>query len=289
MKKNSIVLLILLSLTSYAQNILNLEDLKGRIKVEKYSLNTKELYGFDKTIEMYNLFIDPTALFLISVLPNFEKEESWKKVDYDRISNQILTEAKLKNITADWIGDNTPDKKTFKYKLLKKIGKDYYMADNCFAEVFSMKSYPFPIISTYGSLNIAESKVSIREMKAAFEKVYPKLEFPVDNTTDPSIQIVDAGYAIRNYVSKEYRIKGDIAYQFWTLDGWWVQDGYNRHRGIDRFVYIPEKGIVGGSYDFYFAHKPNLMVLHDVQLPVSSKILWENSIHEKVMIAEELK
>lgn len=80
-------------------------------------------------------------------------------------------------------------------------------------------------------------------------------------------------YSVHNYLSKEYLIKGNKAYQFWTLDGWWYYDGLNEYRGIDRFVYIPEKGIVGGSYDFYFGYEKGYSI--------SNAILWDNIINEK--------
>lgn len=289
MKKNITVILILFSLTIYSQNILNIDNLKGKFKVEKYTLNTKELYNFNKTIEIYNIFINPNKLFLISVLPDLEKKDSWKKIDYNSISDKILTATKLENIILDWLNSNTPDKKTFEYKIIKKRGEDYYMAEVCLAEAFNIYEYSFPIISTYGTINIADSKVNIVQMKEIFEKLQPKQEFPLDINVDYGIKMLDNSYALRNYLSREYTIRGNKAYQFWTLDGWWTQDGYNKHRGIDRFVYIPEKGIVGGSYDFYFAYKPKLMYNNDVELPIPLKKLWQNIINEKVMIAEELK
>ncbi len=57
--------------------------------------------------------------------------------------------------------------------------------------------------------------------------------------------------------------------------------GDNHHRGIDRFVYIPEKGIVGGSYDFYFRYPEGFHI--------PDTILWKNILEENVMTAEELK
>ena len=82
-----------------------------------------------------------------------------------------------------------------------------------------------------------------------------------------------------------FSIKNYHAYQFWTLDEWWSQDGYNEHRGIDRFLYIPLEGIVGGSYDFYFRLKPKISS-NDYKASSIEK-LWDNIIHERIMIAEE--
>ncbi len=54
----------------------------------------------------------------------------------------------------------------------------------------------------------------------------------------------------RLYLSKSYTLGKDSAYQFWTFCDWNRKDGRNLQRGIDRFVFIPGKGIVGSSFDF---------------------------------------
>ncbi len=38
------------------------------------------------------------------------------------------------------------------------------------------------------------------------------------------------------------------------FDNWRAADFMAYYRGIDRFIYIPDKGIVGGSFDFLFFH-----------------------------------
>lgn len=58
------------------------------------------------------------------------------------------------------------------------------------------------------------------------------------------------------YQSKKIRIGEFEAYQYWTYTDWHENTiGYEVERGIDRFVYVPDKGIVGGSFDFYFHRK----------------------------------
>ncbi|MCY1540663.1 hypothetical protein D9M68_763160 [compost metagenome] len=47
------------------------------------------------------------------------------------------------------------------------------------------------------------------------------------------------------------KIDGKTAYKYWTLASWPI-DGYNSERGVDRFAYIPEYGIVSGAYSLYF-------------------------------------
>lgn len=290
MRKLIIIIFTFYNFFASAQFIIDLDNLKSDYQINKYTFNTMELYGFNKTIEAYNIFITPKTLLLISVLPNLQEDNNWKKIDYNSIKEKIVTKSMLESKMQDWLENNIPDKKTFAYNLIKKVNNEYYMSDLAFAELFVINNYSLPIISSYGTINIKDSEVSIKEMEKAFRHQIPKQEFPLDVLHGEQwIKNLDDSYALRIYLSKKFTIDGDKAYQFWTFDGWWIVDGYNSQRGIDRFVYIPGKGIVGGSYDFYFAHKPKLMYNTNVSLPVSAEKLWDNIINEKIMIAKELK
>jgi hypothetical protein len=124
-------------------------------------------------------------------------------------------------------------------------------------------------------------------MEESFKKQVSNEKFIMDVRDIDYVKNTDIPYSLRNYLSKEFSIKGNKAYQFWTFDGWWSVDGYNEHRGIDRFLYIPDKGIVGGSFDFYFRLKPkNSSNEHYI---ASNGLLWNNIINEKIMIAKELQ
>lgn len=290
MRKLIIIIFIFYNFFASAQFIIDLDNLKSDYQINKYTFNTMELYGFNKTIEAYNIFITPKTLLLISVLPNLQEDNNWRKIDYNSIKEKIVTKSMLESKMQDWLENNIPDKKTFAYNLIKRVNNEYYMSDLAFAELFVINNYSLPIISSYGTINIKDSEVSIKEMEKAFRLQIPKQEFPLDVLNGEQwIKNLDDSYALRIYLSKKFTIDGDKAYQFWTFDGWWIVDGYNSQRGIDRFVYIPGKGIVGGSYDFYFAHKPKLMYNTNVSLPVPAEKLWDNIINEKVMIAKELK
>ncbi|KAF5276572.1 hypothetical protein FQR65_LT16279 [Abscondita terminalis] len=197
-------------------------------------------------------------------------DTDWEKVDYDKIKDKVKEVWNIESdMTSEWGWDITPENKTFEYQVVKKIDGNYYAAKNCLTES--------PLIAPYGTINISEPKVSIKQMKEVFKNRFPDFPFPLD--IDSIEEYLDISFSLHNYFSKEYIIKGKKAFQFWTLDGWTgYQDGLNEYRGIDRFVYIPEKGIVGGSYDFYFR-----------KFNVLNTLLWDNIINEKVMIAEELK
>ncbi|KUG13995.1 hypothetical protein AMC91_01715 [Elizabethkingia miricola] len=291
-----------------AQKYILLDSLETKPK--EYTLKTKELYGIDKKITIYNVFSSSNMIVLFTVLPQYEakiyktentdyeklaniigttkiekqkKEDiNWEKVDYDKIKDKVKEVWNIESdMTSEWGWDITPEKKTFEYQVVKKIGENYYAAKNCLTEVFNIESPKYPIITSYGTMNITEPKVTIKEMQEAFKKQYPKDTFPLDIWEKSQSRGGDGVYTVRNYLSREYKIKNDNAYQFWTLDSWWSIHGDNRHRGIDRFVYIPGKGIVGGSYDFYFRDPRGFRI--------ADTVLWQNIINEKVMIAEELK
>ncbi|WP_228428217.1 hypothetical protein [Chryseobacterium oncorhynchi] len=289
-KKLLLIILMILFNISYSQQYISLDSLQSNYTVKKYTLQTKELYGIDKTIELYNVYVLPHKLVLFTVLPNLEGNDNWKKLDVQVSKEDIYTKKQLEN----WIYKREPKNKDFGYgKIIKKVGKHYYASAANLIEVFNIENYPFPLVSSYGTINTMEKKVSINEMAALYTEIYtkrnPKLIFPMDVREADHIHYGDMNYNFRNYLSKEYKIGKNDVYQFWTFDGWWVIDGYNSQRGIDRFAYIPEKGIVGGSYDFYFAFLPKQMLNNKTHLPIADDKLWDNIMNEKIMIAKEIK
>lgn len=289
------LLLIIIPSTFFSQKYILLDSIK-KYNVKEYTLDTKDIYNVDKTIYMYNLFITKNNILLLSVLPDLEdqlflnnetKLNNWERIDVEKIKDQILTDAQIVNIAYEWSLNNTPERKTMDYKLVKKERGVYYVSKYCLTELFNISSIESPLISSYGVINIMDKKVSIQEMHTSFEKQFPSTEFILDIREENFLRNLSVYYNYRNYLSKEITIKNEIAYQFWTFDGWWAQDGYNEHRGIDRFIYIPKKGIVGGSYDFYFRLKPKIS--SSKYFTESIGQLWENIINEKIMVAKELK
>lgn len=273
-----------------SQLIINIDSLQRKYPMKKYTLNTKELYNFDKTIEIYNFFISKNKILLITILPNFQGKENWVKLDKNVIDDGNPTNEKLDY----WLNSENPkDKKLLYKKVTKSIDENQYASVTSLIEIFNIGNYPYPLLADFGTINILENKTSIREMYEIYEELYSKNNllpiFPLDVRETEHIKTENSTFLFRNYLSKEYMIGKEKAYQFWTFISWDIVDGYNQQRGIDRFVYIPEKGIVGGSYDFYFALKPRAMVNNDVLLPVSEEKLWDNIINEKIMLAKEIK
>ena len=308
--KKTFIILILFSLHYFnGQKYISLDDFKTKFRVEQYTLETKKLYNINKHISVYNVFID-NNIILFSVLPPYEprtnniiyadyeklkknipsssiessiqEDINWERINIETIKENIVSiSSVLDDFTAEWGWDITPEKKTFKYKLVKKIGDNYYASNTCLTELFLIKSSKYPLITPYGTINILEPKVTIKQMYDAYTLQFPKDKFPLDVWERSRARGNDGAYVARNYLSKEFKIKNYQAYQLWTFDVWWSMHGDNRHRGIDRFVYIPKKGIVGGSYDFYFRYSDGFHV--------PDTILWKNILEENVMIAEELK
>ncbi len=293
-----VILSILLTLPAFifSQEYFLLNSLESDFEVKEYTLDTKEIYNIRKDINLYNVYVSKENILLLSVLPDLdekilprmdERGSNWKIIDYDKIKDKIFSKSEILNMVFNWKSDNTPDKKTLQYKIVKKENGSYYVSKLCLTEFFSIADFKFPIISTYSTINISEPKVSIKQMQESFKKQIPVEEFIMDVRTGNYFRRLDNSYSFRNYLSKEFFIKKNKAYQFWTFDGWWVIDGYNEHRGIDRFLYIPDKGIVGGSYDFYFRLKPKIS--SNDYFTVSDYALWDNIINEKIMIAKALK
>lgn len=287
---------VLISNLFFAQEYFLLDSLKKDFKINEYTLDTKDIYNIKKNIHIYNIFVSKENILLLSVLPDLDEKilpkmdeegNNWMIIDYDKIKGKIFSKDNILNLSFDWKSNNTPEKKTLQYKLIKKENGSYYVSKLCLTEFFSIAALKAPIISTYGTINIGETKVTIKQMEESIKKQIPNQIFIMDVQENSFSKNIDNSYSFRNYLSKEYSVKGNKAYQFWTFDGWWAHDGYDEHRGIDRFLYIPDKGIVGGSYDFYFRLKPKNSSNDYYFAPAG--LLWDNIINEKIIIAKELK
>lgn len=280
----------------YSQEYFLLDSLKKDFKVNEYVLNTQDIYNINKDINIYNIFVSENKILLLSVLPDLDEEilprmnekgQNWEVIGYDKIKNNLFSKNKIQNMLQEWQLNSSPENKTLKYKLVKKEGETYYVSKVCLTESFNITDLTFPLISSYGTINVSEPKISIRQMREVFKNQIPNEEFIMDVRNNNLLRKTDVPYSFRNYLSKEYNVKGNKAYQFWTFDGWWVQDGYNEHRGIDRFLYIQGKGIVGGSYDFYFRFRPKTS--SEKYFTISNNALWNNIINEKIMVAREVR
>ncbi|WP_143054017.1 hypothetical protein [Parapedobacter koreensis] len=248
----------------------------------RYTLNTDDLYGVDETVELYNTFLlDSQVLVVFSVLPDFESKQNWKQVDIETIRDQIVPERTFYDLMREKsYTEASSAKKSMGYTLLKVVDGKYFASTYCLFEFFVIRNYPDVFNTVYGMINTGQKYFTIAEMLDLYNRNNIDHGFPLDIIAGPKV-MRDRELLQREYLSKSLDINGEKAYQFWTFTDWNVSDGWNVHRGIDRFIYIPNRGIVAGSYDFYFRFKN--------PRDYSEEEWRQDILKEKVMLAEELK
>lgn len=278
---------------------ISLDMLDSLYEVNRYTLNTQELYGVDETIEVYNVNIAGIALF--SVLPDFRSESNWTEVNLADIQDGILSDRELNRMLRFTAFSGTSRTKRMDIQLVKKKGTSYWISNVCLLELFIRNTYVSDIHPSIfnvqqGTINIRQTPVSISQMMEIFEQSMD-WQFPLDIRESRVSILANRDALEREYLSRTIDINGNTAYQFWTLTDWSSPAGYSYNRGVDRFIYIPNKGIVGGSYDFYFLvefdtgwdhiFKPKRDLRPRYRK--TKEELWQNVIEEKVMLAEEIK
>lgn len=286
MMKIFFILFGLFPIFNTAQQYVSLDDLRSNFKVQDFTLKTNTLYEFNSEVKIYNVFLSENVILLMSVLPDLESLENWVKIEESAFKDKLVSKYKILSLAHNWLEDNRPTNKTFEYKLLKNNKGEFYVSKVCLTELFKIQKTKYPILPSYGIININEERLKIKEMKTLFERQFPNADFILDPRNNSRINFIDNSYLKKYYLSTVFKIKNQDAYQFWTFDNWNIWDGYNIQRGIDRFVYSEKLGIIGGSYDFYFELKPKSS--SNSYYTADKNLLWENIFNEKVMIAEEL-
>lgn len=270
--------------------------------LNRYTLKTEELYGVDETIEMYNFYFGST-LILFSVLPDFTSEKNWSEVSMDDIRDVVINNKKgLNEAMKPYMTgpDQIKETKTHLFRLVRREGGKYFTSNFCLTEFFYVVRYSSRFNVPYGTLNTGQEPMTIKEMKRVFEegKEFPgSRHFPLDfRTSDDSFYTpytnLEHWWLVQHeYLSRVFDINGEKAYQFWSFTDWRGQDNLKLHRGIDRFIYMPDKGIVAGSYDFWFLYVNSWSFIKKgrVRHNKTKEELWQNVLEEKVMLAEELK
>lgn len=257
---------------------ISLDSLKTKYTFKKYSLNTRDIYPFDKNIELYNFFLNDTTILLVSILPNIENEDNWLKTNEE--IQEMSMECFFKSMK------NDENNKKFGFSIVNKREKDgNYLAYASLVELFVIDNKKQFLNN---NINTKQSPINIKKFIKTY-KNKTQNAFPL-NIKNIDLVLKNQEYTeYKLYLSDEISLKFQKAYKFWTFSDWKIIDGYNYQKGIDRFIYIPKFGIVGGSYDFYFALKPNTIFKTSIPLPISEDYLWKNIIKEKVMLANELK
>ncbi len=268
------------------QGYVLLDSLYEDFSVQQYTLNTSELYGINKTVEIFNVSIRKGEILLVfSVLPPFVEEDNWKKITLDSVKSQIYSNSQVRNYAVEIATFQNIDEEyinSLQLSLVKKVDNEYYVSKVCLSQRFTVHTYPHPLsVILRHNINIRGLPISIRE----FLHELPGYA-AVMNPQNDHYFLFGKELLGRYYFSKSVVIGSDTAYQFWTFADWQVKDSWNIQRGIDRFVFIPGKGIMGGSYDFWFAFKPWRATYKVGGIPVKKEKLWDNIINEKVMLAE---
>lgn len=269
-----------------------------------FDLSTKSLYGVDRKITLYNLMLNDyrrvnnqdyqyvkfkePPLILFSVLPDLEGHEDWKEINLDSIKDKMIDVSYLKHLfsanTLDFPDQILRNETKYfnDYQIIIKKKNRYLVSKNCLLQFYVISNRPEPFTNVYCTINIKQTPISILSFEKIYKSVYPNEIFPLF-TMGESDKLVtfQRSRDRREYLSKIFKIGEDTAYQFWTYSDW--QKDYRFYevdRGIDRFIFIPDKGIVGGSFDFYF-------YFNRKKLPIKYSDLINNIKEEKVMIADK--
>ncbi|WP_400263063.1 hypothetical protein ACFX5U_08340 [Sphingobacterium sp. SG20118] len=285
-----------------------IQDQTDDYSLNHYKLSTEQLYGVKKKVELFCMtfpgletikktqkqYADINLdIVLLSVLPDLSGNSDWIEIDMDSIKNNIITHWDLKrlfslNTFSEFDQKYGAETKYFnEYQVIKKTDNKYYASRHCLLQFFAVRKRPSVFQNVFGTINIEQEPLSIIEMERIFKKRYSDLIFPPYSMAESlysSSNSFDFLRDRREYLSKVIKLRNkELAYQFWTYTGWRGQDfEYKIDRGIDRFVYLPGKGIIGGSFDFYFYY-------HRKKLPIEYKDFMQNIKEEKVMIADIYK
>jgi len=265
---------------------INVAMLDSAYQVNQYTLNAKELYGTDHTLELYNVWINDQYFMLFSVLPDFEQGGLWEEIVIGA-DHEIMDYNRFQETITSRIVDGKYFSKDFTFRLLKFEGNRYYQSKWCLFENFRVLQLPHPLNTPPNTLNLDRTPLTIRNMGREYAKLFPGSRFEI-NPWEFHFERDDFLYGY--YLSGKMSIKGQTAYRFWTFSDYNMVDGFNVKRGVDRFIFIPGKGIVGGAYDFYFVFdNPWKPIAREKRYTISQEQWLKNILDEKVMLAEELK
>ncbi|WP_312788996.1 hypothetical protein [Sphingobacterium sp.] len=267
-----------------------------------FLLNTKNLYKVDYNVEIFNFQFPENEgrnknLILFSVLPDVITGQGWVEIkDQNIIGNLLDIETLKEEIFAPGFGlgdsEYVNSQKFFdEFLAVKKSGEKYFYAPNTLLEKFTIVSFENTFPSVYGYLNLKQPRIALKEYLELFKKSFPNELSPFE--FDKSV--VGGSYRFgwrlwKEYLSKEVKTSAGTAYQFWTIGSSNGADYYDWTKGVNRFLYHPTIGIIGGSYDFYFMdYVGNGYELIRQQKPLNNltDAEWnQNILDENIMTAD---
>jgi len=271
----------------------------GAYNKSHFLLNTKKLYKVDYNVEIFNFQFPENEgrnrnLILFSVLPDVITGQGWVEIkDQNIIENLLDIETLKEELFAPGFGlggsEQVNSQKFFgEYLAVKKDGKKYFYAPNTLLEKFTIVSFDNTFPSVYGYLNLEQPKIALKDYLELFKKSFPYELSPFE--FDKRVESPTYRFGSRlwkEYLSKEVKTSAGKAYQFWTIGASNGADYYDWTKGINRFLYHPTIGIIGGSYDFYFRdYVGNGYELIRQQKPLNNltNTEWnQNILEEKIM------
>lgn len=242
-----------------------LETNSSDYKVVRTKLFTSKLYKTDSEIELYNLKYE-NNLILFSVLPAKSKQ-NWIEVDKERINENAIRFPSLKQLAEDGFkeyknsgGYTSSFIKRQDIKLVIKKDNKYFVAENSLFEYFKIIEQPlvFPNLMGNGYINIKSPIFSVKEFedryKAAYKENSPNT---LHGSSIGATNLFRPLYKPLLFHSGTFKLFDYEVYKFWQFTDWPINDGPDYARGIDRFIYVPELGIIGGSFDAWFISTSN--------------------------------
>ncbi|MGJ1267026.1 hypothetical protein ACR78G_07540 [Sphingobacterium spiritivorum] len=293
------IFISLFSITALAQQtnfLIDLDSVAEEYSVSHFSLSTRDIYGTNDSVYLFNVmpkYIENPRenpefakdrikyLFMFAIFPTLNSDKQW--TTYEKFPHNINI-LSFKQLLADGPSNielkNKP-KMPDRYGILIKKGQKYYKSNISYMQTFYLNNYPSAFNVPANVININQQIISIKDMEKIYETNYKGRDLPI--FPNVSFQGFDNIGLERFYLSRKSRIKNMDAYQFWTFKPRYeVSHGESWEQGIDRFIYIPDKGIVGGSFDFYFYY-------HRQKLGMTTLDFKNNIKQEKLMLAEQYK
>ncbi len=281
MKRTVFFLLICLLLKSKAgfaqtKNILqqNNRDFKylllndrpdNNIVIKKIDVESSNNFGCNPMYkaELYNMFLGRSGLVLFTVFPSGSDHlPHWKKISLDSIKSRLLFSDQLGKLYDSAFSafsksgfKNYEYLKNDTYKLILKKEDGYYTnATDCFAEFFNIiNSDHHATAGLTGNNYLSDIDIELKPTSiASFEINYKERNGSYSHNIGDESSIAVNGEQPTLFYSNSLILLNKKSYFFWTYAHWYA-DAINSFRGIDRFIFNPEYGIVAGDYSFYFS------------------------------------
>lgn len=293
MKKSAMLIGLILTLIGYAKALDTpkikyfLVDLNNKAyQVTTVKLNAGKLYQQQADVELFNIKTD-RSLILFSVLPQKGKT-LWKTIDFNTVLSDTVNYSAMVKLFTDGmrsskqrndrnISDYATKKETIKI-VIRKDGQ-YMIPNYVITEYFNLSNEPviFPNQLPNYIINIKAPALKALDFEQQYKALYNHYSAnAVATASGGSVMLRPPFAEPRLFLSGKVDVAGYQAYQFWQFTDWRIVDGLNSYRGIDRFLYTPELGIIAGSFDYWFGFK------------MDSITLTGNYLAEKLMMPLEI-